>query len=175
MVYMKRIAILTLPCIAYISIASCGSSGNPFGGTNGYDPLDAPGGNTGVENRDPFGPSISPGSYLQTTSPQTAFFTHAPQEGDLASKHLGNYTDVKIISTAGTYAKVEVADTGEIGYVPTVMLGARRAPEITPVSPDPTAVPKVPQPDPVAPDIAPTPKPNGTEPPDIVDPSRPAE
>lgn len=172
---MKRIAFLTLPVIVCLCIASCGSSGKSLGGTDAYDPLDVPGGTLGVENRDPFGPSFTPGTFLQTTSPQTSFFRSIPREGAQPSKLLANYTDVKVISTSGTYAKVEVVNTGEVGYIPTVMLGTKRSSGQSPVPHAPTLVPGTPQTDPIVPDLAPEPKSKGIQPPEIIDPSRPAE
>lgn len=187
---MKRIALLTLPAAACLSMVSCDSLNKPLGGSDAYNPLDAPGGTVASENADPYGPAFTPGTFLQTVSPSTAFFLKFPKEEDQPSKILPDYTDVKVISSKGSYVKVEVVDTGEVGYVPSVMLGEKRSPEEVPVTPPATDVPVIPgeapepevpgipdqpQPEPDAPAVAPEPEVPGIEPPKVVDPSKPAE
>ena len=112
----------------------------------------------GMEDVDPYGSSLTPGTFLQTTSPQVSFFNRLPGEGDQPNKLLANNTDVKVISTSGTYAKVEIVDTGEVGYVPSTLLGTKRAPEVSPTPPTPTIVPEAPETDPLVPEVAPEPE-----------------
>jgi hypothetical protein len=100
---------------------------------------------------------------------------------DQPNKVLPDYTDVKIISTKGSYVKVEVVDTGEVGYVPSIMLGEKRSPNEIPVTPGVGEIPVTPDllPEPQVPsglpDVAPEPEIQGIQPPEIIDPSKPAE
>jgi len=173
---------LALSALASLSIAlvSCDSFNSPLGGSDAYNPLDAPGANAAAPE-DPYGPTFSPGTFLQTVSPSTAFFVQFPKETDQPTKILPDYTDVKVISTKGSYVKVEVVDTGEVGYVPSVMLGEKRSPNEIPVTPGAGEILVIPglAPEPeVASDVpfvAPEPENKGIEPPQVVDPSKPAE
>ena len=97
-------------------------------------------------------------------------------------------TPLKVISTSGTYVKVEM-DSGEIGFVPEIMIAERSAVPVVPVvpppvdgavpppgvlvtPPNPTDVPPPPPtPDvaPPVPDVAPPPEVPGITPPQNVD------
>ncbi len=101
---------------------------------------------------------FTPGSYLQTLSPHTAFFLAFPRFEDRPHKILPDYTDVKVVSLKGTYVKVELVDSGEVGYVPSIMLGKKRSMIDLPVSPPANEAELEPQ-------ISP----------EFTDPSRPAE
>lgn len=153
---MKLIPSITLPAAVCLGIVSCESLNKPLGGSDSYNPLDAPGGTAvAAENSDPYGPVFTPGTFLQTVSPSTSFFKDYPGDDDQPAKILPDYTDVKVISAKGSYVKVEVVDTGDVGFVPSVMLGEKRSPEEVPVSPPPTEVPGEAAPDPVSPGIEP--------------------
>lgn len=175
---MKRLTPLTLPALASALLVSCDFFQQPLGGSDEYNPLDVPGGTTTAGAADPYGPAFTPGTFLQTVSPSTSFFLKFPKEDDQPSKILPDYTDVKVISSRGSYVKVEVVDTGDVGFVPSVMLGEKRSPEEIPVTPSATDVPTIPgatqNPD-VPPAIAPEPEIPGIEPPQPVDPATPAE
>ncbi len=179
---MKSTNLLTLSALASISIAlvSCDTFNKPLGGSDAYNPLDAPGGQSSAQ-ADPYGPAFTPGTFLQTVSPSTAFFAKFPKEDDQPTKILADYTDVKVISTKGSYVKVEVVDSGEIGFVPSVMLGEKRSPNEVPVTPGAGEIPVTPglAPEPEAsvdvPAVAPEPEVPGIKPPEVVDPSQPAE
>lgn len=188
---MKYVNLLTLSALASVSVAlvSCDSFNKPLGGSDAYNPLDAPGGAASAAE-DPYGPAFTPGTFLQTVSPSTSFFAKFPKESDQPSKILADYTDVKVISTKGSYVKIEVVDTGEVGYVPSVMLGEKRSPNEVPVTPGAGEVPvtpgMAPEPEvpsiepevPSAPDVpavAPEPEIPGIEPPVAIDPTKPAE
>ena len=174
-----RFTALASVSVASVALVSCDTMNAPLGGS-GYNPLDPPGGMLNVQE-DPYGVAFAPGSFLQTISPTTAFFNNFPRMEDQPNKVLPDYTDVKIISTKGSYVKVEVVDTGEVGYVPSIMLGEKRSPNevlVTPgvgeipVTPDLLPEPQVPS---GLPDVAPEPEIPGIQPPEIVDPSQPAE
>lgn len=78
---------------------------------------------------------FTPGSYLQTLSPNTAFFLTFPRFEDRPHKILPDYTDVKVVSLKGPYVKVELVNSGEVGYVPSIMLGKKRSLSQLPESP----------------------------------------
>lgn len=197
MKYSGLITLLALPLV------SCDSWNQPLGSADA-NPLDPPGRSTPIATAesDSYGQLFTPGTFLQTVSPQTAFFSKFPKAEDQPVKTLGDLTDVKVISTKGSYVKVEVVDTGEVGYIPSVMLGEKRSPNEVPVTPGmemptvpgmeeipltPDITPDQTLPDPTLPDptlpatpeipgmIAPDPEVPGIKPPEIVDPSLPAE
>ena len=147
---------------------------------DGYNPLDPPG-RVSNSQQDPYSVAFAPGSFLQTVSPTTSFFNKFPGIEDQPNKVLPDYTDVKIISTKGSYIKVEVVDTGEVGYVPSIMLGDKRSPNEIPVTPGvgeiqvaPGLLPE-PQVPSDLPEVAPEPEILGIQPPEIIDPRKPAE
>jgi len=182
---MKYLGLITLPPIA-LALMSCDALNKPLDGGDASNPLDPPGRSDGIAATDPYGPTFTAGTFLQTVSPQTAFFASFPKQDTQPTKTLPDYTDVKVISTKGSYVKVEVVNTGEVGYVPSVMLGEKRSPNEVPVTPGAGEVQVTPgmAPDAIdnpaaSPDIpsgpAPDPEVPGIKPPEIVNPNLPAE
>jgi hypothetical protein len=85
-----------------------------------------------------------------------------PRIEDQPHKLLPDFTEVKVVSLKGSYAKVEVVHSGEVGYVPSIMLGEKRSPNrgsLTPTTNDNANNKEL------TPDISP----------ELIDPSRPAE
>ena len=187
--------------LLFLPLVGCETFNQPLE-SDGANPLDPPGRSTPTaEASDPYGPLFTPGTFLQTVSPQTAFFAKFPKAEDQPIKTLGDYTDVKVISSKGSYVKIEVVDTGDVGYVPSVMLGEKRSPDEVPVTfaegelpvgQDVSADLLLPQPSDILPPssdlsdlpaIAPDPEIPGIEAPEelgaeapaVVDPSLPAE
>ena len=156
--------ILIIPFVA-CALASCDFN-QPLP-NNGYNPLDAPGGNQSAAN-DPYQSSFTPGAFLQTVSPMSAFYSKYPKDMEQPNKNLPNYTDVKVISTKGTYVKVEVVNSGDVGYIPSVMLGAKRSPNEVLVTSGSSGFP-------VTPGEVPPPEVEEIQPAELGDPSRPAE
>lgn len=174
MKHMKCFGLFPLLVLLALSLVSCDSLNQPLG-SGDSNPLDAPIANAPREVVEE--PSVSqhiPGTFLQTESAQTSFFSFYPKVQDQPSKILPDYTDVKVISNKGSYVKVEVVDSGEVGYVPAVMLGDKREPEPSPVVTDTPAAPVAPF-TPDIPSIAPDPEIPGLGPPEVIDLSRPAE
>ena len=115
-----------------------------------------------ADELDDYGPDFTPGSYLQTINPSSPFFMSYPRIEDQPYKLLPDSTEVKVVSLKGSYAKVEVVRSGEVGYVPSIMLGEKRSSNEVPLTPtinDNTNNKEL------IPDISP----------ELVDPSRPAE
>ena len=85
-----------------------------------------------------------------------------PRIEDQPYKLLPDSTEVKVVSLKGSYAKVEVVRSGEVGYVPSIMLGEKRSSNQVPLTPTINDNTNNEQ---LTPDISP----------ELVDPSRPAE
>jgi len=159
--------ILLFASLASLVLVSCDfDTSLPNNGA--YDPLGSPNGGEQLGIVDPYGASYTPGSFLQTTSPMTAFYSRFPQSMDQPDKTLPNGVDVKVISVKGSYIKVEVVNTGDVGFVPSVMLGEKRSPNEVPVTADPRGMQ-------VTPGEAPRTEELSVQAPGLLDPSRPAE
>ncbi len=115
-----------------------------------------------ADELDDYGPDFTPGSYLQTINPSSPFFMSYPRIEDQPYKLLPDSTEVKVVSLKGSYAKVEVVRSGEVGYVPSIMLGEKRSSNQVPLTPTINDNTNNEQ---LTPDISP----------ELVDPSRPAE
>jgi len=183
--------ILTLGGLA-VALVSCGALKKfeqPLNGSSGFDPLSAPG--MGQNNSAvvvPTAPSYQPGQWLETSMPNATFFRVIPTGAATADKMLTVATPLKVISTSGTYVKVEL-DSGEVGFVPEIMVAERSADSSVPVAPPPIdglaplpdvapdpeipGLPVAPPPVPVVPapvpDVAPPPEVPGITPPKVID------
>ena len=83
--------------------------------------------------------AFSPGDWVETSSPNAALYSRFPGLTDQPVRTLNLGTPLKVVSTQGTYAKVEL-ESGAIGFVPEVMLSKKRSASevpngLTPVSP----------------------------------------
>ena len=107
-----------LSAIAALSLVACDSMTGPI--TSGdFDPLRPPGGNIGAGVKTP--QSFKAGQFVRAAMTNTAFFKIRPNGDADADKLLARGTSMKVISYSGSYVKVEL-DSGEIGFVPSVML-----------------------------------------------------
>jgi hypothetical protein len=142
---------LYLAPLAFV-MASC-ETGNVISSGN-FDPLTPPG-----SSRTPTAAvrGLKPGSWVRA-SMEAAFFKSRPGGGSTAEKMLPANTEMKVITDDGSYAKVELT-SGEVGYVPSVLIGDPSAqPQVSPNAiqvypPVPGSVPPVI--DPNTPTIAP--------------------
>ena len=91
---MKRTSIITIPLVA-CALVSCDFN-QPLP-NNGYNPLDTAGGNQAAAT-DPNRSLFTPGAFLQTVSPMTAFYSKYPKDMEQPNKTLPDNTDVKVIS-----------------------------------------------------------------------------
>ena len=168
-----------------VALVSCGglkNFQNPLGGNTGFDPLAAPGvlqNNSAVVV--PTAPSYTPGQWVEASMPNATFFRIVPSGNATADKMLAVATPMKVISTSGTYVKVEL-DSGDVGFVPEIMVAERSAASVAPLGPSPgDGVPPVGAPEPEIPglpvtpppaplpDVAPPPEVPGITPPQNVD------
>ncbi len=114
---MKRDCII-ITC-AGLCLISCGGMNAPLATSGDFDPLRAPGSNLPVSIS--AGPSFRAGQFVKSSMDNTTFFKSRPTGSAEADKILKRATSMKVISTAGSYLKVEL-DGGEVGFVPTVMV-----------------------------------------------------
>jgi hypothetical protein len=154
-----RFLVPLVSALIWCSLVSCNNDYRPSSGGRGWSgpPRAIP-----ADELDAYGPDFTPGSYLQTINPSSPFFMSFPRIEDQPHKLLPDFTEVKVVSLKGSYAKVEVVHSGEVGYVPSIMLGEKRSPNrgsLTPTTNDNANNKEL------TPDISP----------ELVDPSRPAE
>ena len=117
------------------------SLNDPLDGS--FNPLDSPGTAAATQVVEDTGPQYRTGQWLETSMPNTAFYSRTPRGNEQPQKMLGSNTPLRVIATEGTYVKVEL-EGGEIGYVPAIMVGEKRSPNeipIVPVSPENLVVP----------------------------------
>jgi hypothetical protein len=109
---------MAMTAVAVLGLAACDTMTGPMTGGD-FDPLQAPGSNaiTTVST----GPSFKAGQFVRSSMDNTAFFKTRPQGDADADKLLGRNTSMKVISTSGSYIKVEL-DSGEVGFVPGIMV-----------------------------------------------------
>ena len=66
-------------------------------------------------------PGFTAGEFVRASMDNTAFFKNRPKGDGDADKLLKRGTSMKVISTSGSYVKVEL-DSGEVGFIPAIML-----------------------------------------------------
>lgn len=109
-----------LTAITALGLAACGNLTGPISSSGGdFDPLRAPGSSNTI-NLSP-GSTFVAGQFVSASMDNTAFFRARPKGDGDADKLLSRGTSMKVISTSGSYVKVEL-DSGEVGFVPAVML-----------------------------------------------------
>ncbi len=86
-----------------------------------FDPLRAPGSNLNKTPEGTSGNAFTAGQFVRASMANTAFYKKRPKGDGDADKLLSRGTSMKVISTSGSYIKVEL-DSGEIGFVPAVMV-----------------------------------------------------
>jgi len=148
-----------------IALASCDFN-QPIPNQTAYD-LGIPYGSEQPQETGSTNLNQSVGSYLQVVTPSATLYSTYPKGNEQPSKILSTGSEVKVISMKGSYLKVEVVNTGDVGYVPSIMLGEKRSQTYPPYNPEmgnrPSSTGNTTQPE--IPDI---------QPPELGDPSRPA-
>ena len=132
-----------LLCGAALGLASCNAISSiqkPLG-MGIFDPLKGPGSQSDAAE-EPFAPflavSYTPGQWIETSMPNSTFFRAISKGDATADKVLQVGTPLKYISTMGSYVKVEL-DSGDVGFVPEIMVTGRVAVEDVPIIPPPLA------------------------------------
>lgn len=114
-----------------IAMVSCGSVQNlsqPLSGDDSFDPLTGPGSSSSTRSASvtPSSPTYEPGQWVETAVKNTSFFRKYPILRSRPDKTLDAGEPVKIISSRGSYVKAEL-DSGEVGYIPSIMVIERPA------------------------------------------------
>ena len=125
---MKRIW-LFCPVVV-LGLAGCDSMTGPI--TSGdFDPLRPPGSRSSLNTQ--AAPQFPAGQFVRAAINNTAFFKNRPKGEAEADKLLTLGTSMKVISHDDSYVKVEL-DSGEVGFVPAVMLEDPNAAQQAPVT-----------------------------------------
>lgn len=113
-----------------VVLASCETGQLTTGGN--FDPLTAP----GSGRTTPLAQTgLRPGSFVRTSIDNAAFFNKRPKGDADADRQLPANTEMKVISDDGSFVKVEL-NSGEVGYVPSVLVSDQNAAAVPTVSPD---------------------------------------
>ena len=103
--------------VAALGLCGCEDFNRPISG-GGFDPLGTPG---GMRSAADFMDGFRGGQFVNAAMDNTVFFFKRPQGDVDADKLLRRGTSMKVISQTDNYVKVEL-DSGEIGFVPAIML-----------------------------------------------------
>ncbi len=127
---MKRFPVI--PAAVGLSLVGCETFNRPISGGD-FDPLRPPGGDIKLNTNT--APLFKAGQFVRAAMDNTAFFKNRPKGDSDADKVLPRGSSMKVISLSDSYVKVEL-DSGEIGFVPAVMVedpnAAAAAPGINP-------------------------------------------
>jgi hypothetical protein len=119
--------------VALAALVSCESFNQPVSGS--FDPLDSPGSRSAADDSlNDIGPAYSAGQYVETSVPSAALYARMPRANEQPYRTLAVGTPLRIISTEGTYVKVEL-ESGDIGYVPSIMVANKSAGSEVPIVP----------------------------------------
>ena len=141
---------------AGLSLASCSQIASTLNEpiTSDYNPLDGP--SVGINRNKSIqqtGPNYRPGQWVETAMPNGTFFDRIPRGSAAADQVLAQGTPLKVVSTKGSYVKVEL-EGGSVGYVPAIMVAEpSTANDTSPLMPPPPSSPL----ERSTPSIAPTP------------------
>ncbi len=109
---------LALAATAVLVLASCNTATGPMTSSD-FDPLRPPG--SSLASTSSGGNTFKAGQFVRASMDSTAFFKVRPEADGDADQLLSRNTTMKVISTSGSYLKVEL-DSGEIGFVPSIMV-----------------------------------------------------
>ncbi|MCF7674613.1 MAG: hypothetical protein K9N23_17010 [Akkermansiaceae bacterium] len=113
---MKNLTVLSAS--ALLSLTACETMNKPLS-SGDFDPLLTPGGSSQVS---PSQSAFRAGDLVRAVMDNTAFFKNLPKGEADADKVLLRGTGMKVIRVSSSYLQVELDVTGEIGYVPAVMV-----------------------------------------------------
>src|SRR5687768_3874443 len=112
---------LALSAVAALGLTACGTMNAPLS-SDGFDPLAPAGGGTARSSPESIAETgFSPGQFVRTAMDNTAFFSKRPSGDGDADKLLKKDVQMKVVSSDPSYVKVEL-DSGEVGFVPTVLV-----------------------------------------------------
>ena len=134
-----------LPCAVTLALTSCAQLASTLQEpiTSEYNPLDGPNAPRNRISRSvqPTGPSYKPGQWVETAMANSTFFRKIPRGNATADKVLSKGSPLKVISTKGSYVKVEL-EGGNVGYIPAIMVAEpNSSANATPFLPPPPSSP----------------------------------
>ncbi|MBK1881465.1 hypothetical protein JIN85_03500 [Luteolibacter pohnpeiensis] len=109
-----------LSASAALCLSACDSLNAPIN-SSGFDPLAPPGGNFSQNTTTAPTSSFKAGQFVNAAMDNTVFFKSRPDGNAEADKLLTKGTRMKVVSSDASYIKAEL-DSGEVGYVPAVMV-----------------------------------------------------
>jgi hypothetical protein len=113
---MKPFPVLSISAV--LALVACDTMNAPIS-NSGFDPLLPPGSGARVpESR----PAFKAGDMARAIMDNTFFFRQLPKGEADADKTLLRGTGMKVIRVVGSYLQVELDVTGEVGYVPAIMV-----------------------------------------------------
>lgn len=169
-----KVCLLIAAPVALVFTA-CESFNAPMTSSS-FDPLGPPG--SSMNSSSSYGPEFTPGQFVSAAIDNTAFYKNEPKGNEDADKLIDRGTQMKIVSVESNHLKVEL-DSGEVGWVPTVMVsgGESGSADMIPVDGIYQVYPPLPDTGPVEP--LPIIDPNGLPPegaiPAIIDPDAPLD
>ncbi len=110
---------MVFPALVAVGLTACDTMTRPINSSGDFDPLRPPG--SGSNHIAANAVVFSAGQFVRAILDNTAFFKTKPTGDADANKLLPRGTSMKVISTSGSFVKVEL-DSGEVGFVPTVMV-----------------------------------------------------
>jgi hypothetical protein len=116
-------SLLIMLAATSLGLTGCDTMNRPISSGN-FDPLSTPGGGTSTPSAAT--PAFTAGQFVRAIMDNTAFFNNRPKGNADADKLLARGTSMKVISSSGSYVKVEL-DSGEVGWVPTLMVESPNA------------------------------------------------
>ncbi len=119
---MKHITVLSAS--ALLALSSCETMNQPMTGGD-FDPLLPPGG--GVTRPTATNSGFRGGDLVRAVMDNTVFFKQQPKGDADADKLLLRGTGMKVVRVSGSYLQVELDVTGEVGFVPSVMVESASA------------------------------------------------
>lgn len=113
---MNKLTVLSAS--ALLSLTACETMNKPLS-SGDFDPLLPPG---GASQGSPSQSAFRAGDLVRAVMDNTAFFKNMPTGEADADKLLSRGTGMKVIRVTSSYLQVELDVTGEVGYVPVVMV-----------------------------------------------------
>lgn len=133
-----------LPLAATFALSSCAQIASTLQEpiSSDYNPLDGPNAPLSKNKSfQPTGPSYRPGQWVETAMPNSTFFDKIPKGNATADQVLSKGVPLKVISTKGSYVKVEL-EGGSVGFVPAIMVAEpSSSSDNTPFLPPPPSEP----------------------------------
>lgn len=109
-----------ISCSVTVALCACEMINRPLSSSGDFDPMRSPGSRLGSVSS---GPGYKPGEFVSAMMDNTGFYKSKPKGDANADKLLKRGASMKVVSSSDSFLKVEL-DSGEIGFVPTVMVAA---------------------------------------------------